>query len=105
MLTLVHAALDQSVVSDVVGYNGVGDHAIVHEDGLVDHVSLDASLDHASVDENTRLNSLSLHLVKDSERFFDLAQVLVYLGQNGVSHITWLDLELPHIGVALERHL
>ena len=67
LLILIDAPLDDREVGHVVWRNSVGDHSLVHEDCLVYHVSLDASLDHASIDKDSWLHSLGLHLVKDSQ--------------------------------------
>ena len=105
MLILVNTPLDESKVSHVVRRNAICDHPLVHLNCLINHVGLNASLDHASVHKDSWLDSLGLHLIEDTQRLIDLPQLLIDLGQNGVSHIARLDLELFHIAVALEGHL
>lgn len=102
---LVHAALDESEVSDVVRRNPIIHHSFVHQDCLFDHVGLDARLDHAGVHKDSWLHPLLLHLVENSQRFFDLSELLVDLCQNGVGDIACLDLQLLHVAVALQSHL
>ena len=79
MAILDKTARDDGVVSDVIWLDILMDHLIEHLDGLVNHVGLDASLDHTREDEDTGFDTFSFHLVKDSKSFIYLSHPLVDL--------------------------
>ena len=92
LLVLVDASLDQCVVGHIVWHYAVRYHPLVHLDGLIYHLGLNQGLNHASVNEHSGFHIFSLHLVQNSEGFFNLTGLLIDLCQNGVSDIARLDL-------------
>ena len=82
LLILNETALDDGVVSDVIWLDILLNHFLEHFDGLVDHSSLNASLNHASENEHTWLDSFSFHLIQNSKSFVNLSFSLVNLGKN-----------------------
>ena len=66
LLILINAPLDDGEIGHVIWRNTISDHPLVHEDSFFYQKCLDASLDHASIDKDSWLHSLSLHLFQDS---------------------------------------
>ena len=82
MAILSKTALNDGVVSDVIWLYILMDHLVEHLDGLIDHVGLNACLNHTREDEDTRFDTFSLHLVKDPKSFIDMPHPLVDLGED-----------------------
>jgi hypothetical protein len=105
LLVLNEATLDDGVVSDVVWLNVLGHHFLEHFDSLLDHESLDASLDHTREDKDAGFDPFSLHFVEDPESFVNAPHPLVNLCEDRVCDVACFDPELLHILVAFHGHL
>lgn len=105
MLALLKAALDQSVVGDVVWADAVMKHARVHLHCSCCVADLQTGLDHARVDKDARLDTFSSHVLQDAQRFVDVSHSLVYLCEDRKCDVRWLDLEFAHVAEALEGHV
>lgn len=77
LLVLKETALDESVVCNVVWLNIFRNHLFEHLDSLLDDAGLNAGLNHASVNKNSRLHTFSFHFIKNSKSFINMPSLLV----------------------------